>query len=98
MEIASWLRWDRNAIFNQVIGYFNSENLNDSFTGGCYVITMVFKLINDSENAHSRKVEENILKISTTIDERDWYYFYRILPKEEGITFGLEVYGTFKKM
>ena len=96
-NIENWLNWDREKIFNQVWAYYKAENLNSTYNGGCYVISMAFKLINNAEK-HSKNVNEHMMNVNTKYDERDWYYCYGI-PASVGVSrLGLEVYGTFKKM
>lgn len=97
-DIKGWLDWDTKEIYSQVINYCNSEKRNNSYTGGCYVITMVFKLINDKDNSHQKKIQDNTHNILESIGDRDWYYSYAITGDCNEDKLGLEIYGTFKKI
>jgi len=94
-NIDKWLAWDKEAIFNQCLNYYTAEKLNETYVGGHYVSTMVFKLISRKE--HTSEVEAKMILAEIVQADRDWYYAYKEFTESEKYS-GLEVYGTFKRM
>jgi len=93
-----WVEWD-NSIYNKVLAYYNTEKKDlIKVTGGYYIMTMAFHLIAGSEITHEEEAMENMIKDKIIFD-RDWYYTFNNKIFSNGkASYGLEVYGTFKKM
>lgn len=97
-NIEGWLTWDKTAIFDQVMAYCTAEKLNESFSGGCYAVTMVFKLIDDQSLTHGILVNEHMMGKSETYGQRQWYYAYGNQILNDSKYWGLEIYGTFREI
>ncbi len=105
-DIKSWIDWDTKEVYNQVYKYYDSEKdslQNKIVYTDVYLITMVFKYINDNCENHAVQAIKELN--AENKNERDWYYLYTYLPgieletKEKSIThIGIEVYGTVNKV
>ena len=100
-DIESWLLWDYGFAFKQVEKYFDSEknHLNECFTEGNYIMTLVFKLIEENPEEHFKSAEDHLKNKVNDIFDRKWYYSSFFIENDlgKGTFKGIELYGTFCK-
>lgn len=99
-NMAAWMDYD-DSIFLQAMKYYTAERslVNDSFTGGHFVMTLVFKIIKENPASHMVNAVVNLEPDIIDPAYRGWFYSLFFInensaPKQVGI----EVYGTIEKM
>lgn len=99
-DIDNWLTFDQD-IYNQAINYYNTESafINKSFKGGHFVMTLVFKIIEEIPESFIKSATENLVPKINDISSRAWFYSVFFIHLNDSLKqVGVEVYGTVKKM
>jgi hypothetical protein len=100
-SVESWLLWDEMEPLAQSRKYYESEAnlINPTFTGGHYIMTLVFKLVAQKPDDFIAEAENKLIPQKNFTSDRAWFYssFFPI-NDNTNIQCGIEAYGTLKTM
>ncbi len=100
-HVGDWLTWEENAILKQVEKYYNSEKnfINDTFTGGHYIMCLSFKLLNMEAQSFCDLAKSKLEPQKAGDCDRPWFYSVFFLDSAgPGNQAGIEVFGSIKQM